>query len=79
MQLSYVIGHELVPVLVSNLYVILLQFLNKPVLIKLNKTDKIGLRMWKPILRKVKLNINAKYKVQKTSKIEPFAKTFNGS
>ena len=45
MQLSYGIGHELVPVLVSNLYVILLQFLNKPVLIKLNKTDKIGLRM----------------------------------
>ena len=67
------------PVLVSSLYEILLQFLNKPVLIKLNKTDKIGLHMLKTIPRKVKLNINAKYKVQKTSKIEPFTKTFNGS
>ena len=67
------------PVLVSSLYEILLQFLNKPVLIKLNKTDKIGLHTLKTIPRKVKLNINAKYKVQKTSKIEPFTKTFNGS
>ena len=63
------------PVLVSSFYEILLQFLNKPVLIKFNETDKIGLRMLKTIPRKGKLNINEKYKVQKTSKIEPFAKT----
>ena len=60
-------GHELMPVLVSSLYEILLQLLNHPVLIKLGKTDKTELQMLKNILRKVRLNINAKYKSQKTS------------
>ena len=55
-------GHELMPVLVSSLYEILLQLLNHPVLIKLGKTDKTELQMLKNILRKVRLNINAKYK-----------------
>ena len=79
MQLRYWIGRKIMPVLVSSFYEILLQFLNKPVLIKFNKTGKIGLRMLKTIPRKAKLNINGKYKVQKTSKIEPFAKTLNSS
>lgn len=60
-------GHELMPVLVSSLYEILLQLLNHAALIKLGKTDKTELRMLKNILRKVRLNINAKYKSQKTS------------
>ena len=60
LQLSYRIGHKLMQVLVSSLYEILLQLLNHPLLIKLDKTNKIGPRMLKNILRKVKLNINAK-------------------